>query len=199
MSKSTPNRPESKEDTMSSRRFKTLLVAVVVTAVTGAVLAGTGLARTPVEPSAPGDFLYGRVLDSHELYGFYAITCPAVTRSSEEWSAQTGDRVQNGFVAGLDEELLSKTSHAHASSLAVLFRTAADARAQVDQVDGARFSVAGIPGAHGHQSTSRVTVAFSVGRLEYVVRVTADPVQLGMLRGRAVAAARALYRRLDSR
>ena len=186
---------------MSSRPFKTLLVVVVVTAVTGAVLAGAGLARTPVEPSAPGDFLYGRVLDSHELYGFYAITCPAVTRSAEEWSAQTGDLAENGFVAGLDEELLSKSTHAHASSLAVLFRTAADARAQVDRAAaGTRFRVAGVPGAHGYASASRVTVAFSLGRLEYVVRVTStDATQLATLRGRASAAARALYRRLDSR
>jgi hypothetical protein len=64
------------------------------------------------------------------------------------------------------------------------------------------FRVAGIPGARGYvvpnDSGSLLTVSFSAGRLQYVVRIaTAAPGQVDTLRERALAAALVEHRRVQ--
>ena len=194
--------------------YRPFAVGVVLTALSAAALTGAGLAQRPVDPSAPGDVLYGRVLAPGELHGFHAIACPIVIHGAGEWAAGSSlsktDLVRNGFVAGLHEQLLTGTSRARAASLVSLFSSAAGAgrevdaeaaRARASDRDFRAFRVNGIPRALGYvvarTSGSLVTVSFSVGRLQYVVRIAdAGTGRVDRLRDRALSAAHAQYRRI---
>lgn len=64
------------------------------------------------------------------------------------------------------------------------------------------FHVTGIPGARGYvvtnQSASRLTVSFSKGRLDYLVRVAAaKPARVDAVRAHVLAAVHGLYQKLQ--
>jgi hypothetical protein len=194
---------------------RALLIVAVVTTICAAVLAGAGLAQRPAQPPARGDLLYSALLRPGELRGFYPITCEAVTHGVQRWAADsslsTANLVDNGFVAGLREPLLSHKTRAQAVSVVALFASPSGARREIAaEAAGARasaksfsaFRVVGIPGARGYlvanDSRSRLTVSFSAGHLQYVVRIaTAAPGQVDTLREWALAAALAQYRRMQ--
>ena len=126
-----------------------------------------------------------RLLRPNELKGFTPVGQHPVIRSVGAWSGgnvSVADLRKHGFVAGAREKLYSKALNADGLSVAVQFRTAKGAQAEMRSelayfrsVVGTYepFSVRRIPGARGYTAigggAKGYNIYFSDGSFEYLV------------------------------
>ncbi len=195
-------------------RHSTKLALVVTCCMVALAAGGAALARTPGQPNASSSTapLYNRVLQLGDLEGFWSVTCPVAVTSATRWATPPAPAAQlssNGFMNGLREPLRSRDSETHGWSVVAQFGSAAgaqrEARAELGRarVLGAAFSqfeVPSIPGSHGyslpHGSGSRIEVAFTEGRFQYLIEITGvGRSDATALRSRLAAAALTLYHR----
>jgi len=139
----------------------------------------------PAADAAATLTLQQRVLRPNEFKGFRPIGSHPLIKRIATWSGgylPVAALHKNGFVAGVREQLHSRTLNADALSVAAQFKTAKGARAEIlAELSYFRarvgayepFSVSTIPGAHGYESTgggaTGYNVLFSDGRFQYLV------------------------------
>ena len=113
-------------------KMATTMVASLA-ALTGAALAHGATARE-VAPTEP--VLEVRVVQLGEVPGFWAVNCPLVLPDAAAWAqsdnAEATALHDEGFTVGV-RELLRSSSGDTGVSVALRFRTAADARADLDR------------------------------------------------------------------
>jgi hypothetical protein len=187
---------------LSMRSVGAVIVCVTAVAGTGVVLAD---AATPPMP------LYERVLQAHEFPGFFSNFCPVVETGAGRWAGTqlSVDALrENGFVAGIREELRSTALAADALSVAAQFRSTQAARAEMEHELAAShvgsfvgFAVQGIPGARGFTRSSGdskgYNVMFTDGLFQYLVGAGfATNARKPPTRAEVIAAATTLYRRV---
>jgi hypothetical protein len=149
-----------------------------------ALLCSPALAASAAPASAPLT-LQQRVLRPNEFKGFTPTGAHPVIKGIGMWAGgylPIAALRKNGFVAGVREQLHSRTLNADALSVAAQFKTAKGARAEVPaelsyfrtRIGAYKpFNVPGIPGAHGYASTgggaTGYNVLFSDGPFQYLV------------------------------
>jgi hypothetical protein len=173
---------------MKTFTTKTKMAATIVAslaALTGAALAHGASAR---EVAANDPNVGVRVVRLGQVPGFWAVNCPIGITNAGAWtqgdSAEATTLQREGFAGGVRELLRSKSGDTGVS-VALTFRSAAAAKADLDR----REQLAGhtgyatnfaVPGSHsiraytvrGSGSTT-VRVAFTRGATEYAVAVAA--------------------------
>jgi hypothetical protein len=139
-----------------------------------------------------------------------------VVRSASAWSGgnlPVADLRKDGFVAGVREQLHSRTLNADGLSVAAQFRTAKGAHAEVrselayfrNRVGTYKpFTVASIPGARGYTAISGdfkgYNVYFSDGPFQYLVGAGfSSSASRAPSKAQVIAAAAELYHRVDGR
>ena len=171
--------------TLTNKTKKATTIVVSLAALTGAALAHGANARevTPTDPS-----LEARVVQLGEVPGFWAANCPVALGSATAWAQ--GDNAEanavhsEGFTVGVRELLRSRSGDIGAS-VALRFRSAAGARADLDRREqlagragyATNFAVPGSPSVRAYSVRTAVVttlhVAFTRGTDEYAIVVQA--------------------------
>ena len=176
------------------------------------VLCAAALAAAGVSASSAPLPLQARVLRASDMQLFPFTARGQVTaHDAASWSRTSGLTVaelrQDGFVAGVREDLRSLRTDSVGISTAAQFATPAGARKAAAQsvVLGTRFAVPGIPGARGFtfyrgsDDSKQFYVAFADGDFAYLVGF-ARPMDGGLPHTTALlAAATSLYHRVAGR
>jgi hypothetical protein len=177
-----------KETTMNSFTTKTKMAATIVTSVaalTGAALAHGASVR---EVAGPDPNVTVRVAQLGQVPGFWGVNCPIGVANVTAWTqgdtAEASTLQSEGFVGGVRELLRSKSGDLGVS-VALTFRSAAAAKADLDRREqlaghagyATNFAVPGSPSVHAYtvraSGSTTVRVAFSRGATEYGVAVAA--------------------------
>jgi hypothetical protein len=158
--------------------------------------------------------LQERALRSGELAGFTVKSRPPVVTSLDEWSerffASPPTLRQDGFARGLREKLHATAHGLTGYSSIAEFRTATGARdevtAEIAQLHATvptyvSFPVAGIPGADGFMLGDELCyVMFNDGRFQYGLGAGGNSsATMAPTKAQVIAAAKALYRRVQGR
>lgn len=171
---------------LTTRTKTAATIATSLVALSGAVLAHGANARRP----ASGPNLQMRVVELGDVPGFWAVDCPIALADATAWAEGDGNEASalhdEGFAVGVREVLRSRSGDMGAS-VALRFRSAAGARADLNRRESAAgregyatsFAVPGSPAVRAYtvrtSSGTTVRVAFSRGADEYAVVVEAAP------------------------
>jgi hypothetical protein len=177
-----------KETTMNTFTTKTKMAATIVASL--AALTGSALAHgaSTREVAANDPNVEVRVVRLGQVLGFWAVNCPIGVANAAAWtqgdSAEATTLQREGFTGGVRELLRSKSGDLGVS-VALTFRSAAAAKADLDR----REQLAGhagyatnfaVPGSHSVRAytvrasgSTTVRVAFTRGATEYGVAVAA--------------------------
>jgi hypothetical protein len=171
---------------LTTRTKTAATIATSLVALSGAVLAHGANARRP----ASGPNLQMRVVELGDVPGFWAVDCPIALADATAWAEGDGNEASalhdEGFAVGVREVLRSRSGDMGAS-VALRFRSAAGARADLNRRESAAgregyatsFAVPGSPAVRAYtvrtSSGTTVRVAFSRGGDEYAIVVEAAP------------------------
>jgi hypothetical protein len=197
---------------MKSLTTKTKTAATIATFLV--ILSSAGLAHgaNAREVVATDPNLVVRVVQLGEVQGFWAVNCPIALTNATAWAQGDINEAtalhREGFAIGL-REMLRSTTGAIGASVALRFRSAAGATADLDRREqlagragyATNFAVAGSSAAHAYTvrtaDATTVRVVFTRGADEYaIVAVAAKGADIGALqRALAGAVARVARRR----
>jgi hypothetical protein len=163
-------------------------VTAIVLALSGAALAAAAPSHTPAAASLTPLDLDARVMQLGELPGFWSTACPIAETSAAAWAAgDSGEATAlraEGFVVGVRESVRA-SSGASGASVALRFRSAAGATADLDRREqlagragyATNFAVPESDAVRAYTIRGRglttVRVAYQRGVDEYAVEVDA--------------------------